>query len=153
AFEAYLARLQTLADCKPLVLSELGMDSVRESETRKSDLLHAEIESAFRRGLAGAIVFSYTDEWFRGGAMIEDWAFGLTTRDRLPKPSFASVERAFAGAPYFTLRSYPKVSVVVASYNGANTLEFCLASLSHLNYPDYEVILIDDGSTDSTPQI
>ena len=42
---------------------------------------------------------------------------------------------------------------MVASYNGARTLQACLDSLQHLNYPDYEVILVDDGSTDNTPQI
>ena len=35
----------------------------------------------------------------------------------------------------------------------ARTLRACLASLARLNYPDYEVILVDDGSTDDTPQI
>jgi glycosyltransferase involved in cell wall biosynthesis len=43
--------------------------------------------------------------------------------------------------------------VVVCSYNGAGTLESCLESLGKLNYPDYEVILVDDGSSDATPQI
>ena len=47
----------------------------------------------------------------------------------------------------------PKVSVVVASYNGAATLKACLHSLEHLNYPEYEVILVDDGSTDATESI
>ena len=59
----------------------------------------------------------------------------------------------FRNAPYFALPRYPKVSVVVASYNGARTLKPCLESLTRLAYPDYEVILVDDGSTDSTPEI
>jgi O-antigen biosynthesis protein len=46
-----------------------------------------------------------------------------------------------------------KVSVVVASYNGAKTLRTCLESLTRLNYPSYEVILVDDGSTDDTQKI
>jgi glycosyltransferase involved in cell wall biosynthesis len=153
ALEGYLARLQMLADNKPLVLSELGMDSLRQGEPRKSEVLSAQLQSAFRCGLAGAIIFSYTDDWFRGGVHIEDWEFGLTTRDRLPKNSFFSVQRAFAAAPYFPLPAYPKVSVVVASYNGARTLEGCLLSLRQLNYPDYEVLLVDDGSTDATTEI
>ena len=40
--------------------------------------------------------------------------------------------------------------MVVASYNGDRTLSTCLDSLERLNYPDYEVILVDDGSTDAT---
>ena len=78
---------------------------------------------------------------------------GLTTRDRQPKAAFGAVQKMFRAAPYFPLPRYPKVSVVVASYNGERTLKACLDSLQRLNYPDYEVILVDDGSTDATPQI
>jgi glycosyltransferase involved in cell wall biosynthesis len=45
------------------------------------------------------------------------------------------------------------VSVVVACCNGERTLKVCLDSLLHLKYPNYEVILVDDGSTDATPTI
>jgi glycosyltransferase involved in cell wall biosynthesis len=51
------------------------------------------------------------------------------------------------------LKAYPKASVVVCSYNGAKTLDRCLASLKDINYPDYEVVLVDDGSTDNTQEI
>jgi O-antigen biosynthesis protein len=153
AFEGYLARLQTIADAKPLVLGEFGMDSIREGETHKCEFLTWQIELACRGGLAGTVVFSFTDDWFRGGMQIEDWAFGLTTRDRGPKESFYAVQRQYRAAPYFPLTRAPKVSVVVATYNGSRTLEACLASLGRLNYPDYEVILVDDGSQDQTPEI
>jgi glycosyltransferase involved in cell wall biosynthesis len=46
-----------------------------------------------------------------------------------------------------------KVSVVVASYNGAATLDACLSGLTQLEYPDYEIIVVDDGSKDRTPEI
>jgi O-antigen biosynthesis protein len=153
SFENYLARLQTLSDAKPLVLGEFGMDSLREGEALKCEVLTWQIESAFRVGLAGTIIFSYTDDWFRGEQQIEGWGFGLTGRDRKPKESFWAVQKMFRNAPYFPLSRYPKVSVVVASYNGARTLKPCLESLTRLAYPDYEVILVDDGSTDSSPEI
>lgn len=152
-FEAYLARLQTIADARPLILGEFGMDSLREGEAHKCEFLAWQIESVFRCGLAGAVVFSFTDDWFRGGMQIEDWGFGLTTRDRRPKESFETVRRQFHAAPAFPLRKAVKVSVVVATYNGARTLQNCLESVTRLNYPDYEVILVDDGSTDQTPDI
>src|SRR5208282_1975109 len=41
-------------------------------------------------------------------------------------------------------------SVVVAAYNAAGTIGACLESLGGLNYPDYEVIVVDDGSGDAT---
>lgn len=153
SFEGYLARLQTLSDAKPLVLGEFGMDSIREGEPHKCECLGWQIELAFRSGLAGTVVFSYTDDWFRGGLQIEDWGFGLTMRDRQPKASFHVVQRQYQKAPHFPLPRVPKVSVVVATFNGARTLRNCLESLSSLNYADYEVILVDDGSTDQTPDI
>jgi glycosyltransferase involved in cell wall biosynthesis len=152
-FEAYVARLQMLADTRPLVLGEFGMDSWREGETHKCEFLSWQIELGTRGGLAGMVVFSFTDDWFRGGLQIEDWAFGLTTRERRPKESFFAVRRQYQAAPDFPLPRCPKVSVVVASYNGGRTLRACLESLCHLNYPDYEVILVDDGSTDDTPAL
>ncbi|MCL5098333.1 MAG: glycosyltransferase [Candidatus Omnitrophica bacterium] len=152
-FRNYLARLQMIADTKPLVLGEFGIDSLREGEARQAEMLGWQIESVFSAGLAGGIVYSYTDEWFRGEVEIFDWAFGLTRRNREPKPAFGAVQEQFGAAPYYPLNGYPPVSVVVACYNGARTLKVCLESLERLYYPDYEVIVVDDGSTDSTAQI
>lgn len=152
-FENYLARLQMQADTKPIILGEFGVDSKREGEAEKCAMLAWQIESAFRGGLAGVVVFAYTDEWWVGGNRVNDWFMGLVTADRTEKESFTTVQQAFRVAPYFPLPHYPKVSVVVASYNGAKTLKACLESLTRLNYPNYEVILVDDGSKDSTPEI
>jgi GT2 family glycosyltransferase len=153
SFKNYLARLQMLADAKPLVLGEFGIDSLREGEATKCDMLAWQIELAYRGGLAGAVVFSFTDDWHHNGRQIEDWKMGLTTTARERKASFEVVQKLFAAAPYFPPPRTPKVSVVVASYNAERTLKACLESLGKLNYPDYEVILVDDGSTDGTPQI
>lgn len=153
AFKGYLARLQMLADGKPLLLGEFGIDSNREGEPRKCEILSWHIEAVFRGGLAGTVVFSYTDDWWRDGRCVEDWEMGLTTRERLRKDSFLAVQKGFQAAPYFAPKRCPKVSIVVASYNGDRTLKACLESLQRLNYPSYEVVLVDDGSTDTTPQI
>lgn len=152
-FENYLARLQMIADAKPLILGEFGIDSLREGEDSKCEILSWQIEKCFRGGLAGVVLFSFTDDWYKDGEWVMDWQFGVTTADRQRKRSFFAVKEGFLSAPYFTLPSYPSVTVVVASYNGEATLESCLSSLEALNYPDYEVILVDDGSTDRTPQI
>jgi GT2 family glycosyltransferase len=152
-FEGYLARLQMLADGKPLLLGECGIDSLREGEAGQAEMLGWQIEEAFRGGLAGMVVFTFTDDWWRGGQRVEDWQMGLTTRDRQPKAAFQTVQTMFRAAPAFPLPRWPKVSVVVASYRGERTLRACLDSLDRLNYPDYEVILVDDGSADTTRQI
>lgn len=47
----------------------------------------------------------------------------------------------------------PRVSILILSYNGADLLGPCLESLRGLAYPDYEIVVIDNGSTDDTPRI
>lgn len=156
-FDRYLARLQNLAEDRPLVMGEFGMDTIRHPEEEQAEMLSWHIESVVRGGLAGTIVYAWTDEWFRGGMEIMDWNFGLVRRDRTPKKALAAVKRYFAGDEPMTrkigLASYPKVSVIVCSYNGAKTLERCLESLKEVDYPNYEVILVDDGSKDNTQEI
>jgi poly-beta-1,6 N-acetyl-D-glucosamine synthase len=49
-----------------------------------------------------------------------------------------------------TLLSYPLVSILVPCYNEEACVENCVDSLLLLDYPNYEIILIDDGSKDST---
>jgi glycosyltransferase involved in cell wall biosynthesis len=152
-FHGYLSRLQNLADEKPLVLGEYGIDSIRHGEKEQAILLAMHLEEVFRCGLAGTCVFSYTDEWFTGGHAITDWAFGLVRADRSEKPALAEVAGVYAGDPRPKLARYPRVSVVVCSYNGGRTLDGCLKSLQRVDYPDYEVILVNDGSSDDVPDI
>ena len=42
------------------------------------------------------------------------------------------------------------ISVVIPAYNSENTLESCVSSVLNQTYPQTEVIIIDDGSTDGT---
>ncbi len=149
-FDAYLARLQNLAGDRPLVMSELGLDSLRNGEDIQARSLDWQVRTTFAAGCAGVFVFSWTDEWYRHENDVPDWLFGLTRADRLPKPALAAVREAFAEAPFAPGLPWPRVSVVVCTYNGARTIRDCLDGLSRLDYPDYEVIVVDDGSTDAT---
>lgn len=49
--------------------------------------------------------------------------------------------------------SFPDISVIIPVYNCSKTIEKCLDSLSSLEYPNYEIIIVDDGSTDDTAKI
>ena len=153
ALEAYLPRLHNIAGDRPLVMSEVGIDSVRHGEGRQADVLAWQIRSSFTLGCAGAFVFSWTDEWFRGGDYVHDWAFGLTDADRKPKPALTAVRNAFAAVPVPSALKSPRISVVVCSYNGSRTIADCLDGLRRLNYPNYEVIIVNDGSLDRTAEI
>ncbi|MBE3071139.1 MAG: glycosyltransferase [Planctomycetes bacterium] len=46
----------------------------------------------------------------------------------------------------------PLVSAVVPVYNGADTVDRCLGSLRRQTYPNLEILVVDDGSTDDTRQ-
>ncbi len=153
AFRRYLARLHNLAVDKPLVLTEFGIDSLRHGDQFQADTLDWQVRAGFAGGVAGTFVFAWTDEWFTGGHAIEDWAFGLVDRERRPKPAFEAVARRYRGPLPPALTRYPRVSVVVCAYNAERTMEACLASLEVLNYPNYEVVVVNDGSQDRTLQI
>jgi glycosyltransferase involved in cell wall biosynthesis len=153
AFRRYLFRLQNLVGDRPLLLGELGMDTFRHGEQAQADFLAGHFAEGVLLGLAGAFVFSWTDEWFTGGCTIENWAFGITGADRGPKPAYHALREVWERAPHELAGALPKVSVVVCTYNGGRTLEQCVRSLLALDYPDYEVIVVDDGSTDDTRAI
>lgn len=51
------------------------------------------------------------------------------------------------------LSEYPPVSVLVPCHNEAECLAETVAALRDIDYPEFEILLIDDGSTDATPQM
>jgi ABC-type multidrug transport system fused ATPase/permease subunit/GT2 family glycosyltransferase len=153
---AYLARLQNLAGDRPLVMAEIGLDSRRNGLEQQAAALSRQIGTLFAEGCAGGFVFSWTDEWYRGGNEVEDWDFGLVDRERRPKPAQAVVREAFGQVPFpcdDSRTEWPRISVVVCSHNGARTLRDCCEGMLQLEYPNFEVIVVDDGSTDGTPLI
>lgn len=52
-----------------------------------------------------------------------------------------------------TSQGVRKVSIVIPVYNGEETIRECLLSVLDAEYPEKEVIVMDDGSTDKTPEI
>ena len=64
---AYLTRLQHIAGYKPLLLAEAGADSIREGEDGQAAITAMHLRAAFEEGACGAVAFSWTDEWWRGG--------------------------------------------------------------------------------------
>jgi GT2 family glycosyltransferase len=151
--EAYLMRLQNIAGDRPLLMSEVGLDALRNGEDAQAESLGRQIRQVFAAGCAGAFVFSWTDEWFRAGEPVDDWAFGLTRVDRTPKPALEAVSTAFDEVPFPADREWPSISAVVCTYNGSRTLRESLEGLLAVDYPELEVVVVDDGSTDESAAI
>jgi biofilm PGA synthesis N-glycosyltransferase PgaC len=59
---------------------------------------------------------------------------------RRERPNTPKIDAAFA----------PKVSVMIAAFNEAVHIEETICGLLAIDYPDFEVVIIDDGSTDDT---
>lgn len=51
------------------------------------------------------------------------------------------------------LPAYPKVAIIVPCHNEAANIRETVDSLLQQSYPDFEVILVNDGSTDNTQAI
>ena len=47
----------------------------------------------------------------------------------------------------------PRVSIIIPTYNRAGMLVECLGSVFAQTYTDYEIIVVDDGSTDHTEEL
>ncbi len=150
---AYLARLQNIAGDRPLIMSEVGLDSMRNGVITQAEVLDWQIRTTFASGCAGAFIFSWTDEWHRAGAEVDDWEFGITRRDRTPKPALAAVRSACREIPFPSDSHWPRFSVVVCSFNGSRTIGECLQAISKIRYPNFETIVVDDGSKDNTAAI
>src|SRR3989304_10326069 len=43
-----------------------------------------------------------------------------------------------------------KASIIIENYNGAEDTLECLNSLKKITYPDYEIILVDNASSDAS---
>jgi GT2 family glycosyltransferase len=151
AFSACLSRLQNLAGNKPLLITEFGLDVNAHGADKQAEVMRWQHDCLLRGGTAGGVWFAYTDEWHRGGQEVTGWCFGIVDRERNERPACAAVRDlpAKLTAP----ANPPRLSVIVCTRNGSATLRPCLESLLALRYPDFEVLVIDDGSSDATAQI
>ena len=149
----YISRLHNLSGNRPLMLAEIGLDSYRNGAQKQAEVLSWQIQTVFEKGCAGMFVFAWTDEWWRGGNDIEDWDFGLVDRKRNPKPALFAVSVAMDNIPFSTQIQWPAITVIVCSYNGSYTIKECLENILKLEYPNFDVLVVNDGSKDNLAEI
>lgn len=94
-------------------------------------------------------LFKHPIQWICGVVLAIAWLSRLVivglNRDKVPEITCAEYE-ALPSSP-------PRVSIIVPARNEAEHIRSALLSLLELDYPDYEVIVIDDRSDDGTGQI
>ena len=67
------------------------------------------------------------------------------------RPYIAS--RALESLPQISSGLQPPISLLVPAYNEEATIASSLRSMLQLNYPDYEIVVVNDGSRDNTLQV
>ncbi|MGH7949657.1 MAG: glycosyltransferase, partial [Candidatus Binataceae bacterium] len=130
----YVIGLHNLAESRPVVL-EFAEASPQQDQA---------VALAFGTGAAGVVAppvpakIPTSQDWL--GAKL------LRASDLMP---FVTLNGACPPGPSRT----PMVSVVVCAYNAERTMRACLESLRHIAYPNFEVVIVDDGSRDRTAEI
>ena len=128
----YVVSLHNLAEARPLVI-EFSQSSPGQDEA---------VAVAFGTGAAGVVappVPTPASPDFTGAVM-------LKASELMP---FVTLNGTCPPA----LPKTPMVSVVICAYNAERTMLPCLESLRKLDYPNFEVIIVDDGSRDRTAEI
>ena len=80
--------------------------------------------------------------------IILDWYVHFETRRQLTLPESA-LARRLARSGF----AWPRISIVVPTFNQGHFIEETLRSLIDQNYPELEIIVMDGGSSDATPDI
>ncbi|MCK4351023.1 MAG: glycosyltransferase, partial [Candidatus Krumholzibacteria bacterium] len=57
------------------------------------------------------------------------------------------------GGDFYKLDTYPSVTVLIPAYNEEQNIENTLMAVTSIDYPEYEVVVVDDASTDRTAEI
>jgi len=150
----YLPRLHHVAGDRPVLLAEFGLDTGRNSEELQAELFEKALRSTHLAGFAGFTAYAWSDHWFNNGETVVDWSFGLVRRDCSEKPALAALttEMGKIKAPPLP-EVVPKVSLIICTRNGAQRLESCLTAAKAIDYPDLEILVVNDGSTDETAEL
>lgn len=146
ALKSYLARLHHIAGDRPVFLAEFGLDTQRHSEDFQAELLASAYRISHQEALCGCALYAWSDHWWNNDRSMDEWSFGLTRRDGSAKPALSALPETGAASG----ESAPKFSVIICTRNGGERLPRCLRAVRELEGPTFEIIVVNDGSSDST---
>lgn len=116
----------------PLFL-DTAVEKVKRGECREAIALFQQVRECAQRGNNGELVKSMDET--------------LAELEKLViKPASGSTARNPTGAP-------PQVSVIIPCYNYARLLPEAVESVLHQTFQDFEIIIVNDGSTDDTAEV
>ncbi|MEP6753682.1 MAG: glycosyltransferase [Candidatus Dormiibacterota bacterium] len=101
---------------------------------------------AFTGLFLGAVFFAYAVKYYLSTVIV------LLTTLAFGRGGNGKHRAGLKNGYHIDLGYHPFVSIHVAAYNERRVIERLLVALSHLEYPEYEVIVVDD-STDDSKQI
>jgi GT2 family glycosyltransferase len=110
-----------------------------ETNKRAMDRLGLDAGQTFQAG--GGVIAVFIEVLVRAGIIVSD-----------EKNSVADVARP-EEKENTEGTGEPAVSVVVVTHNGSIHIDDCMGSLLAQNYPRLEIIVVDSGSTDGTPEL
>jgi len=148
------AFLQDLARNRPRVI--IGEMAVQERYYDQRKGLDNELKHiASTLGYKTLQVLGYTSDYQRPICLFSDGTLlDQATIDAVMQTRQAGTIQCVSPATLEPKQSYPvRVSVVLPTYNHARYLVAALDGVTQQTFDDYEVIIVDDGSTDDTPAI
>ena len=108
---------------------------------------------AFTGLLLGAIFFAYAIKYYLSTVMVLlttlVGAGGRNGNGTKPQTNGLTRINGNGNGHQLELGYHPFVSVHVAAYNEKRVIERLLTALSNLDYPEYEVVVVDDSTDDS----
>ncbi len=143
-------------------LAVLYQSTERHAEAEKTYDTMVTLAPAYRKGWQNALEFAYNTARYAGG---KRWSENLAARDPAnaelaawqDKFTKAGETRSASSADGPELTATPKnvgtVAVVVPVYNGEDWIVETVESLLKQDYPDCELVIVDDGSVDDTPDV
>ncbi len=147
SFRSYLKRLHHIAGDRPLVISEFGLDSLRNGAERQAETLSWGLQTAHQEETAGLTVYAWSDRWWNAGMEVLDWEFGLLDRNGNAKQALAAISHLPIQPSETCTDSF---SVIVCTRNGRERIGSCLTAIHRMKDGGFETIVVDDGSSDDT---
>jgi hypothetical protein len=96
--------------------------------------------------------------WEIQSLYLDKYTTGTRIKIRLPRFSIFAIQISIVAYPKVfacaldMFDEYPKVVAIVLTWNSKKDIIECLRSLKRLKYPNYEIIVVDNASTDGTPK-